>query len=579
VTEPSRSARVLVVDDEDLLRRHTQRHLQRSGYTCDAAADAAEARVLLARESYEVVLCDVRMPGESGLDLIDHITTAHPDTSTVMISGVDDTETAERALRLGAVGYVVKPFERNELLINISNALHRREMKLENRRQQERLEELIELQANFDLLTGLGNRQLLTRQLEDRLDAAPGRPVAVLFLDLDHFKVVNDSLGHDAGDHILREVAARLRQVAGPDDLLARFGGDKFVLVLDPVVDAREAVDLAERILDVLRLPHEVRSRVLVVGASVGIVIVDPERDDAQTALRDADAAMYQAKALGRDAYKIADDATRVQARKRLDTEQDLRAALDEGQLRVHYQPKYALDSTMIVGFEALVRWHHPVLGQVLPGEFIPIAEETGLIVPLGAWVLEQACRDLTAFRGVSAACSELEVSVNVSAVQLSRGDLSHDVEQALSATPLPAEALVLELTESILVEGISPTLESLKSLKTVGVRLSIDDFGTGYSSLSYIGRLPIDEVKIDRSFIVDLVNHEGTALVAGIIGLAQAIGHTVVAEGIETVEQLDALRGHGCDQAQGYLLGRPQTADDILALLERGLTAQLDLT
>jgi diguanylate cyclase (GGDEF)-like protein len=568
VTTTDTTSRILVVDDEDLLRKHTRRNLERSGYTCDDAANAREARVLLESNAYEVVLCDVRMPGESGLKLIEHITTAYPDTSTVMISGVDSTATAERALRLGAVGYVVKPFERNELLINISNALHRRDMKLENRRQQRRLEELVELQANYDLLTGLANRQMLTSQLEILLASPTKRCGAVLFLDLDHLKVVNDSLGHEAGDHILKEVASRLREVVGPNDQLARFGGDKFVVVVDQALGVDAAVAVADQVLAALSSPHEVRNRMLFVGVSIGIAMIESGRDDADSALRDADAAMYQAKALGRATYHVADDVTRRRAQERLDTEQDLRQALDEGQLLVHYQPIRDLATEAIIGLEALVRWGHPTLGVIQPADFIPIAEETGLIVPLGRWVLEQACRDLVKFRELDPCYTDLTMSVNVSAVQLSRGDLRPDVEDVLSLTGLPARAICLELTESILVEGITPTLETLHSLKEIGVRLSIDDFGTGYSSLSYIGSLPIDEIKIDRSFVVEMGGENGAAIVEGIIGLARALGHDVVAEGIETPEQLDRLRRHDCDVAQGFLLGRPAPAHEIADLL-----------
>jgi diguanylate cyclase (GGDEF)-like protein len=489
-----------------------------------------------------------------------------------MISGVDDTETAERALRLGAVGYVVKPFERNELLINISNALHRRDMKLENRRQQERLEELVELQANYDLLTGLANRQMLTRQLELLLSSPPGSRSAVLFLDLDYLKVVNDSLGHDAGDHILKEVGSRLRAVAGPGDHVARFGGDKFVLVLEQARGVDDAVAMADRILDALRDPHEVRNRVLFVSASIGIALIEAGRDDAETALRDADAAMYQAKALGRSTYHVADELTRQRAQKRLDTEQDIRQALDEGQLLVYYQPKLSLADHVIVGVEALVRWCHPNVGVVLPGDFIPIAEETGLIVPLGRWVLEQACRDLVKFRELAPDCAELTMAVNVSAAQLSRGDLGPDVENALTLAGLSPDALCLELTESILVEGITPTLDTLHALKAIGVRLSIDDFGTGYSSLSYVGRLPIDELKIDRSFIAGLDEDNGAAIVEGIVGLAKALGHDVVAEGIETVEQLRRLRAHGCELAQGFLFSQPLPAEELAEILVEGI-------
>jgi diguanylate cyclase (GGDEF)-like protein len=558
------------VDDEDTLRRHTRRHLERAGYQCDTAGDASEARVLLEDNEYEVVLCDVNMPGESGLSLIEHITATHPDTSTVMISGVDDTETAKQALTLGAVGYVVKPFERNELLINIANALHRRELELQNRKHQARLEELIKLQANYDLLTGLANRQNLTRYLSDLVHLDNGRLTAVLFLDLDHLKVINDSLGHETGDEVLKEVGTRLRKVTPPESFLSRFGGDKFVIVLPQVGHENEAVELAEKLLAVMREPHEIAGRMHFVNASIGIAFVGDDHVSAEEALRDADAAMYQAKTGGRATYQVADDLTRQRARRRLETEQDLRRALDEGELRVHYQPQLALATREVVGLEALVRWQHPGLGMVFPDEFIPVAEETNLILPLGTWVLHQACTDLVDFRKAAPREGGLVMAVNVSAHQLSRGDLVGDVRSALDASGLPPEALSLEITESILIEGVSPTTDMLAELKEIGVRLSIDDFGTGYSSLSYIAKLPVDEIKIDRTFLVEL-DEGGGALIQGIIGLARSLGHEVVAEGIETEDQLQHLLEHGCELGQGYLLARPEPKEQVMVRLAAG--------
>jgi diguanylate cyclase (GGDEF)-like protein len=557
-------ARVLVVDDEDTLRRHTRRHLERAGYACDTAGDASEARDLLTHGEYEVVLCDVNMPGESGLSLIEHITATHPDTRTVMISGLDDTETAKQALQLGAVGYVVKPFERNELLINVANALHRRDLELRNKRHQARLEELIKLQANYDLLTGLANRQNLTRYLNELAELEGEHLAAILFLDLDHLKVINDSLGHEIGDDVLREVAGRLRKVAPKDSFLARFGGDTYVIVLPEIDSEKVPIDLAETLLETMREPHEIDGRLHFVTASLGISFLRAGgQAAAEAAVRDADAALYQAKTDGRATYQVADELTRQQARRRLETEQDLRRALDNEELLVHYQPKFDLRTDAIVGLEALVRWDHPGLGVVYPTEFIPIAEETRLIVPLGTWVLQQSCADLARFRAIHPDYEALTIAVNVSAYQLARGDLVADVRDALEASGLAPGALTLEMTESVLIEGVSPTLDMLLALKDLGVRLSIDDFGTGYSSLSYIARLPVDEIKIDRSFLVDLESGGGE-LVAGVISLAHAIGHEVVAEGIETEGQLEHLREHGCELGQGYLLAYPEAADKV---------------
>jgi diguanylate cyclase (GGDEF)-like protein len=559
-------ARVLVVDDEDTLRRLTRRHLEKAGYECEDAPDAAAARVLLAEQSFEVVLCDVRMPGESGLELIKHITESYPDTSTVMISGLDDTGTAEQALEHGAVGYVVKPFERNELLINVANALNRRSLMLENRRHRERLEELVELQANYDLLTGLANRQHLTRRLGLLLAARSGRP-AVLFLDLDHFRVINDSLGHEAGDELLRGIAGRLSAPLTEHDLAARFGGDGFVVLLADPGGEEGAVRAAEEILRALEAPHVIGGRDLYTSASIGIVPDLSGYSSAESVLRDADAAMHQAKTSGRGVSRLVDEQIRARARKRLDIETGLREAIEQDQLSVHYQPQFSVCSRDLVGFEALVRWHHPEFGLMLPAEFIPVAEETGLINPMGARVLARACRDLQMFRQ-HAEDESLTVAVNVSARQLVRGTIVDDVAEALNEAELPPDALCLEITESVLLEGVAPAIRALGALKSIGVRISIDDFGTGYSSLAYIGKLPIDELKIDRSFVVDLGDESGAALVRGIIGLAKALGHHVVAEGVETPEQLTGLEADGCDVAQGYLLGRPVPAETILELL-----------
>jgi diguanylate cyclase (GGDEF)-like protein len=570
------TARILVVDDEDTLRRLTRRHLEKAGYECRDAADAAEARTHLEETTFEVVLCDVRMPGESGLDLIRHITDRYPDTSTVMISGLDDTDTADRALELGAVGYVVKPFERNELLINVANALNRRTLMLENRRHRERLEELVELQANYDLLTGLANRTHMTRRLSLLLSAgaAHGTP-AVLFLDLDHFRVINDSLGHEAGDELLREVASTLTRLLGKDDLAARFGGDGFVVLVADAGAPDGATRVADEIHRALELPHVIGGRDLYTSASIGIVADLRGYPSADAVLRDADAAMHQAKSSGRGTFRVVDEAIRARAQKRFDIETGLREAIEQDQLLVHYQPQFSLRTRELVGFEALVRWHHPEFGLVLPDEFIPVAEESGLITPLGRWVLRQACADLGAFRD-RAGLDSLGVAVNVSGVQLVRGTIVEDVADVLAETGLPPAHLCLEITESVLLEGLNAASRTLGALKGLGVRISVDDFGTGYSSLSYIGKLPIDELKIDRAFVVDLADASGAALVRGIIGLAKALGHEVVAEGVETPEQLQQLEADACDMAQGYLLGRPVAAGEILAQLGAGTTLDL---
>ena len=419
-------------------------------------------------------------------------------------------------------------------------------------------------QAMHDPLTGLANRALLLNQLSRTL-AGRDRPigsVAVLFLDLDRFKVVNDSLGHTAGDQLLVATAARLLSVLRPTDLVARLGGDEFVVLLDRLDDIHEPVVLAQRIHDVLKGPVLVEGSEVFTTVSIGIAVTTSHDADADGMLRDADAAMYLAKARGRDRYEIFDEALRTQAIERLRTESYLRRALEMGEIEVYYQPELSLDTGMMVGAEALARWHHPVAGLLEAGAFIELAEDSGLILDLGAWVLAEACRqagewhrDRPDFR--------LTIRVNLSARQIAQSNLVDLVVSAMAAGGIEPPSLCLEITETALMADPVAGLKVLQDLRSLGVRLAIDDFGTGYSSLSYLKRFPVDVLKIDRSF-VDGLGHDpdDTAIVTAIISLGRALGLRLVAEGVETPRQLAELRRLGCDRAQGYLFARPGPAD-----------------
>jgi diguanylate cyclase (GGDEF)-like protein len=429
------------------------------------------------------------------------------------------------------------------------------------------LEEELVHQALHDSLTGLPNRALLVDRLVHGLAGARrrGAQVGVIFLDVDHFKVVNDSLGHDAGDELLRHTAERIVGAIRPGDTVGRFGGDEFVVVCDDVT-APEAERIAERVLEALSQPALIAHEELNMTASLGIALAD---DDAtpESLLRDADAAMYRAKERGRDRIELFDEAVRSKAERRLATGSALRRALEREELHVLYQPVIDLATGAMVSAEALLRWMHPERGLTGPDEFIPLAEETGLIVPIGAWVLEQACLQLVEWQQTD---PSMTVAVNVSVVQMASTHIVAQIEDVLGRTGASPAGICLELTESVFMQDVEYFATTLASLKRVGVRLSIDDFGTGYSSLSYLKRYPVDAVKVDRAFVEGLgTDPHDSALVAAIVAMADAIGLEVTAEGVETHEQLVILKRLQCGRAQGFHLAVPMPAEAIGRLVE----------
>lgn len=432
----------------------------------------------------------------------------------------------------------------------------RRQLEAQLAEKQARLEH----QALHDPLTGLANRVLLL----DRLDHALGamdrhttRP-AVLFLDLDHFKSVNDARGHTVGDQLLVEVAARLHNVTRPSDTMARLGGDEFVVLCEELHDPiAEGTAVAERVIESLQQPFAIGRRETYVSASIGVAAAGPG-DNAEMILARADQAMYRAKQLGRGRVELYDPAIDRAANRYAELSTDLHHALAEGQLHVAYQPVFDVNGTDMVTKEALLRWLHPRLGAIAPDEFVPVAEETGLITGIGHWVLERACQDCVAWQGAGE--PGVGVSVNVSGRQLETRGFESEVAEVLGTAGLAATTLTLEVTETLLVAGRAEAREALEKLRSMGIRIAIDDFGTGYSSLSWLARLPLDVLKVDRSFVSALgVLERESAIVQAMIHLAHTLGLDVVAEGVETEPQLAHLRRIGCNQVQGYLLGRPQ--------------------
>ncbi|MCU1676451.1 MAG: gmr [Frankiales bacterium] len=432
-------------------------------------------------------------------------------------------------------------------------------------------------QANHDSLTGLESRGVVTEHIRAFLHSPQHTDsmLTVVFLDLDNFKVVNDSLGHGVGDRILRIVAGRLRGAVDAGDIVGSIGGDGFLVVGRRQRGVDEAVAFADRMRASISAPMSVAGRSLTVDASAGVVVVHASAaTTAEAILRDADVAMYQAKDAGRGRQQIFDSVLRDRALRRLQLEEDLRSALESDELHVAYQPLIDLTTGRAVATEALLRWTHPEFGSVSPVEFIRVAEESGLIVRVGARVLEMACAQTALWRAQHPALCGLRVAVNVSARQLTDPMLVATVTGILDSTGLPADALWLEITESMLMDDAEGAIRVLRALRDLGVHLSIDDFGTGYSSLAYLRRFPVEELKIDRSFVIAMAgSDDDTAIVASVTALAHTLGLTVVAEGIETVAQLDSIRALGIDQAQGYLFSRPAAAADVVdALLRRHL-------
>lgn len=432
-----------------------------------------------------------------------------------------------------------------------------------------RAEQQVETLSFYDNLTGLPNLDLLRDRTSKALStlSRDAQQVALLYMDIDGFKDVNDSLGHACGDTLIRELGSRLQGLLRSSDTLCRATGDEFVILMPDVENAESVGLLAERILHGLQRPLLLHGHLQTISLSLGAAVAPHDGQDCETLLRNAETAMYQAKQDGRQTWRFFDSTMNQQALARLQLLNDLRQAIAQHQLQLYYQPQIDLASGRLSGVEALVRWQHPVRGMISPAEFIPAAEESRLIIPLGEWVLRQACAQAASWQRQGLALPQ--VAVNISAIQLQHGHLEESVLQALADSHLPASLLELEITESSLVDKTEQVIDSLKRLKAMGVNLSIDDFGTGYSSLAYLQTLAVDKLKIDQSFVRDLtLNQDNRAIVSAIVQMAHTLGLACIAEGVESQDIAAALHRLGCQQAQGYLYARPLPADELQTLL-----------
>jgi diguanylate cyclase (GGDEF)-like protein len=623
------NASILVVDDRENNIELIRSMLRAAGYvSVSFTKNPLDVCSLHRRNRYDLILLDLMMPKMDGFQVMEglkEIEEIKPGESLPVLVITAQAEHKKRALQAGAKGFISKPFDRLEVLTHIRDALEIRLLQkvlqqsmagLENMRSKRtgNLQETQELSdqadgvnqrkeadqrllqlAHYDALTNLPNRTLFYESLKKTIRQAEAnhRIISVLYLDIDDFKNVNDTLGRAIGDEVLRQFSIRLMECLRVTDMVARLGGDEFGCILFTPDASGDAGVVASKIRESLRQPFEVQGHSITLTASMGISVYPADSLDPDTLVKNGDTAMYRSKKAGRDTYRFFTAEMNARAIRKLEQENALRKAIERNEFVLHYQPKVELLKGEITGVEALIRWNRPGYGFVPPSEFISVLEQTGLINQVGAWVLETACKQIAEWR--QAGIGEIPVSVNVSGRQFSQATLKRDVmriieennvhpqllefelqtERALRENSIDSDLLELELTESSLMTHARKTISILKRLKMLGIRISVDDFGTGYSSLAYVKRFPIDVLKIDRSFVMDVItNPANAAITTAIIEMAHSLDVRVVAEGVETVEQLDFLRERGCDEIQGYYFARPLPPSEISSLLLNGNTS-----
>jgi len=556
---------VLIEDNaaEALLVEESIRQCELQSFSVVGFPRLSAAMDHLDRESADCVLLDLSLPDAVGLEGVRALLSAFPDLPVVVLTGHDDTSLALEAVSAGADDYLVKRHVAGDAIVRaLRYAIER-----------SRTRSQLVHQALHDVLTGLPNRALFVDRLEQALARSERTDglVAVIFLDLDRFKTINDSLGHEAGDRVLVDVAARLREVVRPSDILAHFGGDEYTVLCEPT-SAYQGLAIADRLAVALSVPIESGGHEVFLTASVGVAF-GRHGDQPADLIRDADSAMYKAKERGPGEVETFDVEMRAQALQRLEIEHDLHRAVERDELRLYWQPIVELDTGDIVAAEALLRWQHPERGLVMPDEFIPAATETGLIVPIGQWVVESACHQLKLWRQAGLTEPGFVGSVNASAREIETGQLAESVRGARARCGVAASELCLEVTERDLMNETGAMLDVVNTLHDLGGQLALDDFGTGHSSLLVLKRLPIQTVKVDRAFVQGLDDDDDdqdAAIIEAVASLAHALGLRTVAEGIETETQRRKSHELGCDLGQGFLFARPLPAFEMTALLDQ---------
>jgi diguanylate cyclase (GGDEF)-like protein len=563
-------AKILVVDDEVGLERLIRQRFRKKIKTKEfdflfAPNGVAALDQLQADGQVDMVLTDINMPSMDGLTLLTHLAKIDQTLKAVVMSAYGDIPNIRRAMNRGAFDFLTKPIDFQDLEVTIQKTLAFVQQIRQTQQQIQQTQQALLHAAYYDSLTGLPNRSWFVQRLTQLIEQQQQDPklcYAVLFIDLDRFKLINDSLGHTIGDLLLQTVAQRLLACLPETGVVARLGGDEFAVLLESIQSPAEATAIANQIQMQLRHPFQLEHTEVYSEASIGIALsqTDSRYERPEEMLRDADVAMYCAKAQGRGRFEVFDPVMQIRAKEYLDLENDLRRAIDRGELGLHYQPIVSTKTGLLHSFETLVRWQHPTQGMVSPSKFIPLAEETRLVVPLGWWVFETACRQLRQWQQQFPHHQGLCLNVNFSAIQLQQVDLVAQIQRTLQRTGLSGKNLKLEITESYLLENITAQTTILQQLKELGIQFCIDDFGIGYSSLSRLHEFPIDILKIDRSFIqrIEQGSDANLATIRMIISLAHSLEMEVVAEGIETPEQMAVLRELGCNFAQGYLFSRP---------------------
>lgn len=562
--------RLLLIDDDELDRRAVARALRQSQVLCDIAqAATAEAGLrLVIEQPFDAILLDYRLPDRDGLDVLRILRNSDQvDAAVIMLSHVEDETVAERCLEAGAQDFLLKgDINGRRLARALRQARQRHSIENELIRSREQLR----LLSEHDPLTGLANR----RGFEMFLEAAIARArrgndrLAILLLDLDDFKSINDTLGHDAGDVVLKEIARRLNAAVRDSDLLCRLGGDEFAVLMTNFDENEQVRLLADRIIALLQEPIHLDESEHVVTTSIGIAVLDTCAENVVDLLKCADVAMYQAKQDGRNQSRYYSPALQESVQIRASMKQDMKKALERGEFNVYYQAQIDSADASLGGMEALLRWQHPVHGLLSPAAFLPVAEETGLIVDIGNWVLRESCRQLKEWQlRWPTRCPKLAIAVNLSAVQIRQNTLPDAVKHVLTEFALEASSLELEITESTLIRDTSATAAMLAMIVDQGVALSLDDFGTGYSTLDHLKMFPISVLKIDKSFVATIgLGEKSERLLVATIAFAKALQMKVVAEGVETHEQAEFCIQHGCDLLQGFFYSRPIPAHDFEA-------------